>query len=51
MRYVGDGVGGEVASDMTDISDAETGLALQIDVAVVLSLESGVSSLSTSPFK
>lgn len=40
-----------VVSDITDVSDAETGLALQIGVAVVLSLETGVSSLSTPLFK
>lgn len=45
------GVTDGVASDMTNVSDAETGLALQIGVAVMLSLGSDVSSLSIFPFK
>ena len=41
----------EVTSDITDISDVEIVLALQIDIAVILSLESDVISLSTFLFK
>ena len=39
----------KVASDIINISDAEIVLTLQIDVAVMLSLESDV--ISTSLFK
>lgn len=44
---------GEVVSDMADISNVETELALQIDITVILSLESDVrvSSLFIPLFK
>ena len=51
MRYVEGGVTDEVASDITNVSNIEIGLVLQIDIVVILSLESDVSSLSTLLFK
>ena len=48
MRYVEDEVINEVAGDIINIFNTETELALQINIAVILSLESEVIDIKAS---